>query len=64
MVVAICGIVAIKGMHESGGPLLPVFSPQTTIPATVPTPIPTPTPVPTPTLPVGTVFWGLGRDHL
>jgi hypothetical protein len=54
MVVAVCGIVVVKGMHESGGPLLPVFSTPTTIPTAGPTtiPIPTSTPVPTPTLPV------------
>lgn len=56
MVVAVCGIVAVKGMHDSGGPALPIFSTPTTLPTTVPTAvpttIPTPTPVPTPTLPV------------
>jgi hypothetical protein len=52
MVVAVCGIVVVKGMHDSGGPLLPIFSTPTTVPTTVPTTMPTPTPVPTPTLPV------------
>lgn len=51
MVIAVCGIVAVKNMHgQDGGPLLPIFATPTTVPVTtVPTVIPTPTPVPTPT---------------